>query len=97
LPSSATGDEPSCATANGNPAIRACTRLIESGQLDDVRLASAYNNRGLARRRRGDRSGAIADLDRAIRLNPSLVAAYNNRCYTYSAKKDFDHAISDCD
>jgi tetratricopeptide (TPR) repeat protein len=90
-------DWPTCTAAKGDEAIAACSRLIESGQLDVSRLASVYSNRGVARRHRGDLNGAIADLDQAIRLNPKLGVAYNNRCLAYSGQKNYDRAIADCD
>jgi tetratricopeptide (TPR) repeat protein len=90
-------DWPTCRAAKGDEPIAACSRLIESGQLDVSRLAEAYSNRGVARQRRGDSNGAIADLDRAIQLNPKLAVAYNNRCLTYSDRRNYDRAIADCD
>jgi tetratricopeptide (TPR) repeat protein len=81
----------------GDDAITSCSRLIESGKLDVAHLANAYGDRGRARLARGDLSGAIADLDRAILLNPNFAVAYNNRCLTYSGLKDYDRAIADCD
>ena len=41
--------------------------------------ADAYCNRGAAKGRMGDHKGAIADLDRAIEINPQFMMAYNNR------------------
>jgi len=41
--------------------------------------AEAYNNRGDAKRVKGDLKGALADFDKAIELKPDLAAAYNNR------------------
>jgi tetratricopeptide (TPR) repeat protein len=90
-------DWPTCTAAKGDEAIAACTRLIESNRLDDSHLATVYNNRGLARQRRGDFNGAIADLDGAILLDPKLAVAYTNRCFTYSHQGDYDRAIADCD
>jgi tetratricopeptide (TPR) repeat protein len=90
-------DWQSCVMGKGDDAITSCSRLIESGKLDVAHLANAYGDRGRARLARGDLSGAIADLDRAILLNPNFAVAYNNRCLTYSGLKDYDRAIADCD
>src|SRR6476619_7802651 len=38
----------------------------------DPFTANAYTNRGLARYKKGDIEGAIADLDEAIRIRPGL-------------------------
>ena len=45
----------------------------------DPFTANAYTNRGLARYKKGDIDGAIADLDEAIRIRPGLATAYLNR------------------
>jgi Flp pilus assembly protein TadD len=39
----------------------------------------AYNNRGIVKLGKGDVEGAIADFDRAIKLNPRKPEAYVNR------------------
>jgi hypothetical protein len=41
--------------------------------------ARDYFNRSMRRYRQQDKQGTIADLDRAIRLQPNSVDAYNNR------------------
>ena len=38
---------------------------------------------------------ALADLDEAIRLDPTYACSYNNRGRTYAFKGDYDHAIAD--
>ena len=44
----------------------------------DPRLASAYDNRGLAKFGLGRNEEAIADFDQAIKLDPSAIS-YSNR------------------
>ena len=44
---------------------------------------------------KGDVVGAIADINRAIELDPKLAAAYYNRAYTKQGKGDIDGAIAD--
>lgn len=46
----------------------------------------AYNNRGLARYRKGDHDGAIADYSRAVELDPEFMLAYSNRRLAYLDK-----------
>ena len=38
---------------------------------------------------------ALADLDEAIRLDPTYACSYNNRGRTYAFKGDYDRAIAD--
>ncbi|MCG9891774.1 MAG: tetratricopeptide repeat protein [Thermosynechococcaceae cyanobacterium MS004] len=56
--------------------------------------AQSYN-RGNTRRALGDKQGAIADYDQAIRLNPKDAEAYNNRGVTRRALGDNQGAIAD--
>ncbi|MDR0628540.1 MAG: tetratricopeptide repeat protein [Treponema sp.] len=43
----------------------------------------------------GEYESAIADFTEAVRLNPNLAAAYNNRGNAYKDKEDYDRAIAD--
>ena len=56
---------------------------------------SYYNNRGNAWHARGDDDRALADYDKAIRLNPKNAAYYNNRRDAWLAKGDLARAIAD--
>ena len=42
-----------------------------------------------------DHDKAIADYNDAIRLDPTLAAAYNNRGEAWRSKKDYDKAVAD--
>jgi tetratricopeptide (TPR) repeat protein len=59
----------------------------------------AFNDRGVARAAKGDRTAAIADYTEAIRLDPHSALAYTNRALTHSisapadALPDLDQAI----
>jgi tetratricopeptide (TPR) repeat protein len=55
----------------------------------------AYNNRGGARRNKGDMEGALADYTEAIRLKPDSAAPYNNRGVTRSDRGDVEGALAD--
>lgn len=70
----------SCAAAKGDDAIASCTRLISNHAFSNQLLATAYNNRSVARLTKRDFVGAIADLDRALQLNWSFALGYSNRC-----------------
>jgi len=58
-------------------------------------FAAAYNNRGVARRRKGDVEGALQDCTEAIRLKPGYAVAYNNRGNARKAKGDVVGALQD--
>jgi len=93
-----------------NPgAYRAFSRALAAADVDekirlyteairlDPRYAWAYNNRGIAYRKKGDYGRAIRDYDRAIALKPDYAVAYNNRGNAYHDKGDYDRAIRDYD
>ena len=59
------------------------------------RLAEAYNNRGAARKAKGDIPGAIDDYAKAIEIDPRYADAYNNRGGAREARGDLSGAIDD--
>jgi tetratricopeptide (TPR) repeat protein len=59
--------------------------------------ARDYCNRGVAREKKGDLDGALADYTRAIELNPHDATPYNNRGLVKVAKGDLDGALADYD
>jgi tetratricopeptide (TPR) repeat protein len=58
-------------------------------------ITAAYAGRALARYHNGDISGAIADCDSALSLNPGLAEVYNNRGAMRWKEGDRDGAIAD--
>jgi tetratricopeptide (TPR) repeat protein len=79
-------------------AITEFSGAIESGKkLAPNDLASAYFNRGIAKRITGDSQGSKADLIKAteIKQTPKDAAAYYNRGAVKSAVGDRDGAIAD--
>jgi hypothetical protein len=71
----ATDDTALCSGRSGDAAIRACSNLIRSGQLQGVELALAHINRALARVERDQINLALADLDAAMRIDQRRPAA----------------------
>ena len=61
----------------------------------DPLIAEIYADRALARFRKGDYAGAVADCDRAITINPGLLRAVNNRAMIRWTGGDLDGAIAD--
>jgi tetratricopeptide (TPR) repeat protein len=53
----------------------------------------AWNNRGNAHARRGNRQQAIADYTRAIRLNPAYLHPYVNRGVAHRQNHHYDRAV----
>ena len=78
-----------------DPAIAACTRLINGGKLTGRNLATTYNNRGWRYNLKGDFDRAIVDLNEALRRDPKMAYAYNNRGWAYYEKGEYDRAIAD--
>jgi tetratricopeptide (TPR) repeat protein len=58
-------------------------------------LAEAYYNWGIAKGKKGDLEGAIADFNQAIELNPRFAEAYCNRGIAKGKKGDLEGAIAD--
>src|ERR1022692_1897017 len=78
----ARADDPAiCRAVTSDDAVDACSRLINSGwyKYRPKDLAVAYSNRGTALSAKGDDDKAIEDLNEAIRLDPQLAMAFNNR------------------
>ena len=61
----------------------------------NIQNAGTYNDRGIAKRKKGDLDGAIADFTKAIELKPNYAEAYANRGNAKQAKGDLDGAIAD--
>lgn len=98
-------DAADCAKVTGEePTIAACTRRIESGELNKQGLTLAYYNRGQAWFRKAYGKNVVADFDRAIadysetiRLDPNFAEAYAHRGFGWAVKGNFDQAFTDFD
>ncbi|MEA5619449.1 tetratricopeptide repeat protein [Cronbergia sp. UHCC 0137] len=66
-----------------------------SPKLAQAMSAEDYYNRGIDKYNSGDKQGAIADYNEAIRLNPDDADAYNNRGNAKSDLGDKQGAIAD--
>ena len=100
---------PAAATSRGNfregyqallrrdydKAIAYLTRAIEIGDLRRSNQALAYHYRGALYLKRDRIDEAIADLDRALALNPLLATAYGDRGIAHRKNGDYELAIAD--
>jgi tetratricopeptide (TPR) repeat protein len=77
--------------------IVGCTAVIRTGEQVLRRLATAYNNRGVAYRLKANYDLAIKDFNEAIRLEPNYANAFNNRGVAYRNRGDLDRAVADYD
>ena len=84
-----------CFADDGEAAIAACTRAIDSGRFRGAELAAIYGNRAIELRQRGDYDRAIADYSEAIRFDTGLVGAYAGRGLAYEGANDIEKAKSD--
>jgi tetratricopeptide (TPR) repeat protein len=73
--------------------IAVCTWQITGAIV--VSRPKIYYERGWARAEKGDYEGAIADLTKAIELNPKQARAYAERGWARRQRGDYDGAIAD--
>jgi tetratricopeptide (TPR) repeat protein len=97
----AADDRDTCKTATGDTAIEACTRAIASKKYRSRKqrktLSLIYTNRGVEYARKKEYDKAIADHDKAIKLDPKNALAYNNRGNAHAAMGDYGMAVEDFD
>jgi len=75
--------------------ITACSNLIAAGNGTSDELALAYLDRGRAYGDKGDTDSEMADLDKAIELDPKNTDAYSTRATAYGDKGNYDSEIAD--
>ncbi|MCZ6862424.1 MAG: tetratricopeptide repeat protein [Alphaproteobacteria bacterium] len=76
-------------------AIELYSQAIEAGDLEEQKLAFAYNNRGAAQKSKGLYDLAIEDYSSAVSLMPSYARSYYNRAITYASAGSYELAIKD--
>ena len=82
-------------TNTGAQRFASCSEVIETKSQEGLKLAAAYCIRGHENNEKRELDAALADLDEAIRLDPTYACSYNNRGRTYAFKGDYDRAITD--
>jgi tetratricopeptide (TPR) repeat protein len=77
-------------------AIADFTKAIKLGeQLPDMLRAGPYINRGLAYADKGDLEAGLADLNKAIKLQPNYIYAYQDRGEIYRKRNEPEKALAD--
>ena len=75
--------------------IAGCTKVIESGKYAGKDLAKALIFRGKAYGQTGDIDRCLADIEEAIRLDPTNAFAVGARGDVYLVRKDYERALAD--
>ena len=75
--------------------IAGCTAAITSGKYAGKDLAKVLILRGKAYGQTGDMDRCLADIDAAIRLDPTNAFAVGGRGDIYMVKRDYAHALAD--
>ena len=86
-----------CLGRDVDAVIDGCTAVIRSGHEPLEKLATAFDNRGVAYRLKGQYDRALQDYEQALQLNPSNANAYNNRGIIFRIKGEYGRAIADYD
>jgi tetratricopeptide (TPR) repeat protein len=81
-----------CFKEEGEAAVAACTRAIQSGKFSGEPLAAIYHNRAIELRQDGDYDRAIADYSQAVRLEPEFTGAYAGRGLAHEGKGEIEKA-----
>jgi len=81
----------------GDPqiAIAACTRLIESGTLNNEALAVAFFNRAANHQDKGDLPSALVDYEKAARIKPGFADAHYNRGIILDEMGELSKAVAE--
>jgi len=86
-----------CLNLEGEIALKGCNEAIASGAFEGAKAADLYAMRGYQRHLKDDLPGALSDYGEAIRLDPRLVMAFNNRGNIYLDTGQYDEALADYD
>jgi len=87
-------DADTCAEESGEEALAACDRVIASGTIRGADLAELYYYRGFERLAGEDPTGAIADFEESLRIDPDHANIFALLGHAYRANGDLDQAIS---
>jgi tetratricopeptide (TPR) repeat protein len=77
--------------------VKACDEILATQGQSNQRYAQAHAFRALSLYASGDRTGALADVDRATKLDPAYFVPYSLRGRVYADRGDYDGAIAQFD
>lgn len=77
--------------------LDACTTVIASSAVEPARRAQALVHRGILRAQLAQDARAVADFGRALRIDRSLVSAYQERGQLHYNRRAFAAAVRDFD
>jgi curved DNA-binding protein CbpA len=79
------------------PSDSSAAMAANLGLVSDLTVSEArsFRERGISAYRNGDLTGAIADFDQAIQLDPKFSAAYIDRGIVFYRMRKFDRAFAD--
>lgn len=86
-----------CTAAKDATATAACTRIMNSGRLQDGQMYIGYFNRGTAWRRAGESTKAVADFTKVLELKPGFARAFEARGLAQADLGESSKALSDLD
>lgn len=75
--------------------VAACTRAIESGEMEGADLGALYSNRAASYLTLRNNEAAIADATKALEIEPDDVYSLNNRAIGYANLEDYGPAMAD--
>ena len=83
-----------CVNGAPDPAIAACTRVIAAKASSTAELVLAHNFRGMQFLKKDDFDGALADFDKASKLDPNSAVPHSSMGTLYLRKGDYEAAIA---
>jgi len=86
-----------CLNLEGEVALKGCDEAIASGAFSGAKAADLYAMRGYQRHLKDDLPGALSDYGEAIKRDPRLTMAFNNRGNIYRDTGQYDQALADYD
>ena len=95
ISTAAAQDAAVCVNGAPDAAIAACTRVIAAKTSSTAELVLAHNFRGMQFLKKDDFESALADFDRAGKLDPNSAVPHASMGTLYLRKGDYEAAIAE--